>query len=82
MQILFHPEFGLHQDYRRREPLHLGDDLKDGINQVENEREMRREMAALSAGGCWLPRGLTCRPTNGPEDFQELVFTIFRRRLY
>ena len=39
-------------------------------------------MAVLSAGGCWLPRGLTFGPTNGPEDFQELVFTLFQRRLY
>ena len=39
-------------------------------------------MAVLSAGGCWLPRGLTFGPTNGPEDFQELVFIIFSRRLY
>ena len=39
-------------------------------------------MAVLSAGGCWLPRGLTFGPTNGPEDFQELVFTVFQMRLY
>eukprot|EP00973_Karenia_brevis_P060745 8447336-Karenia_brevis.AAC.1 len=39
-------------------------------------------MAVLSAGGCWLPRGLTFGPTNGPEDFQELVFTVSQRRLY
>ena len=39
-------------------------------------------MAVLSASGCWLPRGLTFGPTNGPEDFQELVFTVFDRRLY
>lgn len=39
-------------------------------------------MAVLSAGGCWLPIGLTFGPTNGPEDFQELVFTVFSRRLY
>ena len=29
-----------------------------------------------------MPRGLTFGPTNGPEDFQELVFTVFQRRLY
>jgi hypothetical protein len=28
-----------------------------------------------------LPRGLTFGPANGPEDFQELVFIIFSRRL-
>ena len=39
-------------------------------------------MAVLSAGGCWLPRGLSFGPTNGPEDFQELVFTVFQRKLY
>ena len=57
-------------------------DLKEGFNQVDNEPETRRKMAVLSAGGCWLPRGLTFGPTNGPEDFQELVFTVFQRRLY
>ena len=34
-------------------------DLKEGFNQVDNEPEPRKKMAALSAGGCWLPRGLT-----------------------
>jgi len=57
-------------------------DLKEGFNQVDNEEETRKKMAVLSAGGCWLPRGLTFGPTNGPEDFQELVFTVFQRRLY
>ena len=57
-------------------------DLKEGFNQVDNEPETRKKMAVLSAGGCWLPRGLTFGPTNGPEDFQELVFTVFCRRLY
>ena len=36
----------------------------------------------MSAGGCWLPRGLTFGPTNGPEDFQELVVIVFQRLLY
>ena len=49
---------------------------------MDNEPETRKKMAVLSAGGCWLPRGLTFGPTNGPEDFQELVFTLFQRRLY
>ena len=57
-------------------------DLKEGFNQVDNEPETRKKMAVLSAGGCWLPRGLTFGPTNGPEDFQELMFTIFSRDLY
>ena len=57
-------------------------DLKEGFNQVDNEEETKKKMAVLSAGGCWLPRGLTFGPTNGPEDFQELVFTVFNRRLY
>ena len=30
----------------------------------------------------YLPKGLTFGPTNGPEDFQELVFLVFQRRLY
>eukprot|EP00973_Karenia_brevis_P008270 1119353-Karenia_brevis.AAC.1 len=49
---------------------------------MDNEEETRKKMAVLSAGGCWLPRGLTFGPTNGPEDFQELVFTVVQRRLY
>ena len=57
-------------------------DLKEGFNQVDNEEDTKKKMAVLSAGGCWLPRGLTFGPTNGPEDFQELVFTVFQRRLY
>ena len=57
-------------------------DLKEGFNQVDNEEETMKKMAVLSAGGCWLPRGLTFGPTNGPEDFQELVFIVFQRRLY
>ena len=39
-------------------------------------------MAVLVVSGTYLPRGLTFGPTNGPEDFQELVFIIFARRLY
>ena len=49
---------------------------------MDNEPETSKKMAVLSAGGCWLPRGLTFGSTNGPEDFQELVFTVFQRRLY
>jgi hypothetical protein len=57
-------------------------DLKEGFNQVDNEAETQKKMAVLTAGGCWLPRGLTFGPTNGPEDFQELVFAVFQQRLY
>ena len=57
-------------------------DAKEGFNQVENEPESAKKMAVLVASGTYLPRGLTFGPTNGPEDFQELVFTIFGRRLY
>ena len=39
-------------------------------------------MAVLVASDSYLPKGLTFGPTNGPEDFQELVFVIFSRRLY
>ena len=39
-------------------------------------------MAVLTQSGSYLPRGLTFGPTNGPEDFQELMFVIFCRRLY
>ncbi len=57
-------------------------DLKEGFNQVDNEPETEKKMAVLIASGSYLPRGLTFGPTNGPEDFQELVFTVFARRLY
>ena len=40
------------------------------------------KVAVLVASGSYLPRGLTFGPTNGPEDFQELVFIVFTRRLY
>ncbi len=57
-------------------------DLKEGFNQVDNEEETAQKIAVLVSSGTWLPRGLTFGPTNGPEDFQELVFIIFARRLY
>jgi hypothetical protein len=57
-------------------------DLKEGFNQVENEEETAQKMAVLAASGSYLPRGKTFGPTNGPEDFQELVFIIFGPRLY
>ena len=46
-------------------------DLKEGFNQVDNEPETSKKMAVVVASGCYLPRGLTFGPTNGPEDFQE-----------
>jgi len=57
-------------------------DLKEGFNQVDNEPETSQKMAVLAASGTYLPRGLTFGPTNGPEDFQDLVFNVFARRLY
>ena len=57
-------------------------DLKEGFNQVDNEPESAKKMAVITASGTYLPRGLTFGPTNGPEDFQELVFVLFSRRLY
>ena len=57
-------------------------DLKEGFNQVENTPETAKKMAVLVQSGSYLPRGLTFGPTNGPEDFQELMFIIFSRRLY
>ena len=57
-------------------------DLKEGFNQVDNEPESAKKMAVIVASGTYLPRGLTFGPTNGPEDFQELVFIIFAKRLY
>jgi len=57
-------------------------DLKEGFNQVDNEVETAQKMAVVVASGCYLPRGLTFGPTNGPEDFQQMVFLIFARRLH
>ena len=57
-------------------------DLKEGFNQCDNEPGTAEKMAVTSVSGCYLPRGLTFGPTNGPEDFQELVFIIFAERLY
>ena len=57
-------------------------DLKEGFNQCDNEKDTAEKMAVLVASGTYLPKGLTFGPTNGPEDFQELVFTVFARRLY
>ena len=57
-------------------------DAKEGSNQCENEEGSGEKMAVISVSGTWIPRGLTFGPTNGPEDFQELVFIVFSRRLY
>ena len=57
-------------------------DLKEGFNQAEIEESSKEKMAVLAASGSYLPQGLTFGPTNGPEDFQELVFIIFGKRLY
>ena len=57
-------------------------DLKEGFNQCENTAEASLKMAVLAASGSYLPKGLTFGPTNGPEDFQELMFICFSQRLY
>lgn len=57
-------------------------DLKEGLNQCDNEPETSKKMPVLVASGTYRPKGLTFDPTNGPEDFQELVFLVFARRLY
>ena len=57
-------------------------DAKEGFNQCENEEGSGEKMAVSSVTGTYIPRGLTFGPTNGPEDFQELVFIVFGRRLY
>ena len=57
-------------------------DAKEGFNQCENEEGSGEKMAVVSVTGIWIPRGLTFGPTNGPEDFQELVFIVFSKRLY
>ena len=49
---------------------------------TENEEGTSEKMAVMAPTGQYLPRGLTFGPTNGPEDFQELVFIVFCRSLY
>ena len=49
-------------------------DLKEGFNQCDNEYETAQKMAVITHTGVYIPKGLTFGPTNGPEDFQELVF--------
>ena len=71
---------GLKSTVARSQYISLGD-LKEGFNQVDNEPETAQHMAVLAASGSYLPRGLTFGPTNGPEDFQELVFMIFGKNL-
>ena len=39
------------------------------------------KIAVFVASGAYLPKGLTFGPTNGPEDFQELMLICFGRRL-
>ena len=57
-------------------------DLKEGFNLCDNEPDTAEKMAVLVVSGTYLLKGLTFGPTNGPEDFQESVFTVFSRRLY
>jgi len=57
-------------------------DLKEGFNQCDNTVEASQKMAVLAASGSYLPKGLTFGPTNGPEDFQELMFICFSKSLY
>ena len=59
-----------------------GSSLKEGFNQVDNEPGTSKKLAVMIASGSYLPRGLTFGPTNGPEDFQEMVFIAFSRWLY
>lgn len=47
-------------------------DFRKGSNQVNNEPGAAAKIAALTASGCYLPRGLTVVPTSGPECFQNM----------
>ena len=57
-------------------------DIEEDFNKMNNEKEIRNKLTILSAGRYWFLRRLIFGPTNGPEDFQEFVFTVFQRRLY
>jgi len=58
------------------------ENLREGSNQIENERGAVRKMAVVTPSGQWLPRGLTFGPTNGPEDFHKAMYTVFSRRRF
>lgn len=56
-------------------------DLKEGSNEVDKEPGMAAQMVGLAASGCDLPRGPCFGPTNGLEDFREIVLVVLGRRL-
>ena len=53
--------------------------MRASTNLVDNEPETSKKLAVVIASASYLPRGLTFGPTNGPEDFQEMVFIVFAR---
>ena len=52
-------------------------DAVSGFNHVRNTPEARMILAIVSASGTWLPEALVFGPTNGPEDFQYVVYRAF-----
>jgi hypothetical protein len=52
-------------------------DAVSGFNHVENTPETKLILAIVSASGTWLPESLVFGPTNGPEDFQFVVYRAF-----
>jgi hypothetical protein len=52
-------------------------DAVSGFNHVRNTPETRTILAIVSASGTWLPEALVFGPSNGPEDFQFVVYRAF-----
>ena len=52
-------------------------DAVSGFNHVRNTPEARCILAIVSASGTWLPDALVFGPSNGPEDFQYVVYKAF-----
>ena len=53
-------------------------EMEKMAEKMNDEEETKKNMVVLSASDTWSPEDLTFDPTNGPEDFQELVFPCLR----
>ena len=62
-------------------------DACKGFNQIVNTDRARQMLAILARSGQFLPRCLTCGPSNGPEDFAYATDRVYspgvgRRRCF
>ncbi len=56
-------------------------DAVSGFNHVPNTCRARKALAMVALSGVYLSVCLPFGPLNGPEDFQRLMYEIFRARL-